>query len=229
MTQQYPYPPQPPIQPVQPPAKKHTVRNIVIAITVGGFLLIGGCAALVAIGADSASKDSTKQTVTESTTPATAPSTTAPDEPAATPEPTQTDDAPDVAKIGATEWFTYEDGIKVQVTRAKPYKIGSYAAGGKPGGQGVVITVTIKNGSKATFDSDLADVTLASGPNGDQAERVFDSATDGLGFTGSIAPGRSKTAKFAFAVPKAHLSQLQIEVTPSWEHEGSLFEGPARK
>ena len=31
----------------QPPKKRHTVRNVVIAVVVGGFLLIGGCTALI--------------------------------------------------------------------------------------------------------------------------------------------------------------------------------------
>lgn len=34
-------------QPPEPPKKKHTVRNVIIGITVGIFLVIGGCTALV--------------------------------------------------------------------------------------------------------------------------------------------------------------------------------------
>ena len=37
--------PQPQFQPAPP--KKHTVRNVVIGVVVGGFLLIGGCTALI--------------------------------------------------------------------------------------------------------------------------------------------------------------------------------------
>jgi hypothetical protein len=67
----------------------------------------------------------------------------------------------------------------------------------------------------------------ASGPNGDQAETVYDSDQNlAGGFEGSIPPGKKKTARYGFAVLKGHIgSTLQIEVTPAWDYEGSHFEG----
>jgi hypothetical protein len=138
-------------------------------------------------------------------------------------------DEPAVAKVGATEWFTYEDGLKVQVTKLARFKIGPYAAGGKPGGTGVIVTVTIRNGSKATFDAGDVTITVTSGPNGDAADTVYDS-DKGLsgGFQGSIPAGRVKTAKAGFAVPAAHMGQIQVEVQPSYEHNSSFFEGAVK-
>lgn len=210
----------------QPPKKSHTFRNVVLGILVGGFLLLGGCVALVAIGANGIDSE-VKAGTAQSSDPTTEP-TTEDTAPAAVDETTPPPVDPGVAKVGVSQWFTYEDGLKVQVTKVSRFTIGRYSAGGKPGDKGVEVTVTIKNGTGEVFDSELATVELASGPNGDQAESVFD-GDRGLsgGFTGSIPVGKSKTAKYGFAIPKGHKA-VEIEVAPSWEHNGSHFEGTVK-
>ena len=57
MSQQHP--PYQPYQPYQqPPVKKsHTTRNVIVGVVVGFFVMIGGCTAIVAAGADQASKN----------------------------------------------------------------------------------------------------------------------------------------------------------------------------
>lgn len=146
--------------------------------------------------------------------------------PPAVEETTPPADEPSIAKVGATQWFTYEDGLKVQVTKLTRKKIGPYASGGSPGGTAVVVTVTIRNGSGKAFDSSLVDVKVAHGPNGDQAEQVFDSGIEE--FSGTIPNGRVRTAQYEFAVPKAHYGQVQVEVAPSFDHNSSIFEGAAK-
>jgi hypothetical protein len=135
--------------------------------------------------------------------------------------------APEVAKIGQT--FTYEDGLKISVAGAKRFRIGQFAAGGKPGGTGVVLTVTITNGTGTAYDAALTTVNLAHGAEGEQAEQVFDSQAGlGAGFTGKVHPGRKLTAKFGFAVPAAGMSDLQVEVKPGFlDHDSALFTGRA--
>ena len=218
--------------PPEPPVKKrHTVRNIVIVVTAAFVVFAGGCAAVLANGLNEATREST---ATKAEAPATASSPSASQtsaaatEPPASAEPTATPTDEDrVAKVGATQWFEYSDGMKVQVTSLKRYRISQYAAGGKPGDVGVIVTVTLQNGSTNTFDTGLVDVKLASGPNGDQAESVFDTDQNlGGGFEGSILPGKKKTARYGFAIPKANASStLQIEIAPGWDYEGSHFEG----
>ncbi|NIK54311.1 DUF4352 domain-containing protein [Kribbella shirazensis] len=215
--------------PPRPGKKRHVVRNTMIVLSVGFVLLAGGCVAVLANGVNEAAKDST---ATKAEAPAVSSPATQPSEPASEPpasaEPSATPTEEDqVAKVGATQWFDYSDGMKVQVTSVKRFRISQYAAGGKPGDVGVVVTVTLQNGSSNTFDTGLVDVKLASGPNGDQAESVFDSEQNlGGGFEGSILPGKKKTAKYGFAIPKTHVnSTLQVEVAPGWDYEGSHFEG----
>lgn len=157
-----------------------------------------------------------------STVPTSAPTSTDTVTPAAE-ETTTTPDEPSVAKIGAAQWFTYEDGVKVQVTKAVRFKIGPYAAGGTPGGPGMVITVTIRNGSNATVSLDGATVKATYGANGDEAEAVYDQDY-GDGFSGTATPGKAKTAKFAFALPKGRQA-VDIEVAPGYEYNPTHFEG----
>lgn len=208
--------------------------NRTIAVVVAAVFVLGGC---------SAGQEAKKETAGASSTPAAVKSseptyvqcsdgqlrekcdTTAP----AVEETTPPAEDPAVAKVGATEWFTYEDGVKVQVTKVARFKIGQYASGGEPGGSAVMVTITIRNGSKKAADLSLTTVSLAYGANGDQADQVFDSEHSvGSGFEGSATPGKAKTAKFAFAVPKGR-QVLDIEVAPGFlDYESAHFEGAVK-
>lgn len=192
------------------------MNKIYAALAALAVLSTAGCGGASVATKQSSSPASTTVPV-DSTAPAVEESTTPPP------------DEPGIAKVGPTEWFTYEDGLKVQVTKLSRFKIASYAVGGKPGGTGVIVVVTIRNGSKATFDASGGQITVTSGPNGDAADTVYD--TDmGLngGFEGSIPPGRAKTVKVGFAVPTSHMGQIHVEVQPSYEHNSSFFDGAAK-
>ena len=133
-------------------------------------------------------------------------------------------DVPSVAKVGQS--FVYPDKLSVSVTSLRRFVISSTAAGGKPGEVGVVVAVTITNGSTTPFDASLTAVHLASGVDGDQADTVFDAAINLMGgFDGKVAPGRKGTARYGFAVPKAGLGDLQIEVKPGFARDSTLFAG----
>jgi hypothetical protein len=146
--------------------------------------------------------------------------------PPAVPEPEETE-APvaEIAKVGADEWFAYEDGIEVQVTKVEPYTLGEHAMEGNPGDPGVIVTVTIKNDTAAVFDASMAEVLVTYGPNGNATEREYDEA----GFEGSIPPGKSATAKYDFSVvPQKDQDELLIQVSPDWDHVPTFFEGAAK-
>ncbi len=58
---------------------------------------------------------------------------------------------------------------------------------------------------------------------------VFDSEHGlGSGFEGSVTPGRAKTAKYGFAVPKGRQA-LDVEVEPGFlDYESAHFEGSVK-
>jgi hypothetical protein len=123
-----------------------------------------------------------------------------------------------VAQVGPDEWFTWDDGVEAQVTKLEQASV-EYAA--LPGPH-VAATITVRNGSGATVDLILATANLYSGPNGVQAE------SDGLyGFEGSVPPGGTATAQYAWAVPAEHFGQLRVEFSPSFSHDPAFYEGSA--
>jgi hypothetical protein len=134
----------------------------------------------------------------------------------------------DVAKIG-TESFTYDDGLTVAVISATRFAKSDTAAGGQPGEVGVTLTVKVTNNSKKVVDLDSLTVGLKAGADGLEADSVFDSARGiGGGLAGSVAPGRSASGVYGFSVLPANLNTITVEVTPSFDHEPSLFEGSVK-
>jgi hypothetical protein len=125
------------------------------------------------------------------------------------------DPEPGVAKFGQT--VTFESGNKVQVSVRR-------VTGG------ILASVKITNGTKERLDPSWVTVDASYGKDGTQAECCLSSAYNGdnypdESFTGSLLPGRSKTATFSFAVPRSGLSDIVIEVSGS--EDVAIFEGKA--
>jgi hypothetical protein len=132
-----------------------------------------------------------------------------------------------------TEAVEYDDGVKVEVSKIEHGKIGQYASGGKPGGDKTMFTIRITNKSKEAFDPALAIPSVTYGEAGTNADTVFDvdddSADTSVGFQGKILPGKSMSATWAFAIPKAELGnvtlQLPVDVLGK---EPAIFTGSAK-
>jgi hypothetical protein len=142
-------------------------------------------------------------------------------EPESTPEP---EPEGTFTQVGPDEWFTYEDGLQVQVTKVTSVQLADFGTD-DPGGPGVEVTVTVKNGTGSAFDLNLASVGLHAGPNGDAMEQAY--GNHHWGFRGRIPPTKAATTQFDFAVPTEMQGELLIEVAPSWDHQASFFEGAA--
>jgi hypothetical protein len=142
-------------------------------------------------------------------------------EPEPTPEP-----EPDatIAQVGPDEWLTYEDGLRVQVTKVTSVQLADFGTD-DPGGPGVEVTVTVKNGTGSVFDLNRASVGLYAGPNRETMEPAY--GNDHWGFEGSIPPTEAATTQLDFAVPTEMQGELLIEVAPNWDHHASFFEGAA--
>lgn len=195
-------------------------KSAVAAATFAAATLLFGCG--------SPTTDNTTGTAPVTTQPTTAPPPTT--EPAPVVEETTEPPAEPVtneSKI-AGDWVTYESGLAVKVTRAKVFTPSDTSFGSKPGERGVAITLSIKNATAAVFDAASASVKLSYGPDGVEAEEVFDSAKGySGGFEGSISRGKTKTASVAFSVPTKYLKSLTIEVAPDWDSESAFFTGGA--
>jgi hypothetical protein len=152
----------------------------------------------------------------QSPTPVSAPA----EQKSATPSASQ----PQVAKVGAKE-LKYATGIAVAVSNLQRFTKSQYAPGGQPGDKAVKFTVKITNRSDQVFDLTLVQVVVKAGVNGTQADQIFDVQKGISSFQGSIAPGRSASQAFAFAVAPEDLGTINIEVTPTFDLGPAIFEG----
>ncbi|MFI1973803.1 DUF4352 domain-containing protein [Streptomyces wedmorensis] len=160
----------------------------------------------------------------------------APDEPGATaggetppgipPEPEPTEAEPAVLAFGATP--TYEDGVKVTVSKPAPYRPDAFAAGYEKGDTAVRVTITIVNGSGKAIDvtTALPDVRDAEGA---QASAVFDGSRATEMFRGKVLPGKRVKAGFAFALPAGADGEVRLELAPQLlVYEPTIWTGPVK-
>jgi hypothetical protein len=132
------------------------------------------------------------------------------------------------AQIGSTP-ITYPSGIAVSVTSATQYIPSSLAVGTATGHTGVVVSVTVDNGSTQPLDTSYLTVAMRTGSELTMAAQIFDAANGyDSGITGTIAPGDTATGQYAFDVPASDLSSLNLLVTPDLRSPSSaMFTGSA--
>lgn len=129
------------------------------------------------------------------------------------------------AKIGDK---VKQGDLTIEVTRTGSATASAYAAGAKKGDHLATFTVRITNSGSEKFDTALASVDVSYGNDGDSAEAVFDSgkAEAENTFAGTITKGKSRSADFAYAIPKKQMENVQIEVSPNFITEGTvIFQG----
>ncbi|GAA2804679.1 DUF4190 domain-containing protein [Streptomyces showdoensis] len=145
---------------------------------------------------------------------------------AAEPSADPSDKAPEALKFGET--FTYEDGIKVTVSKPRAHKPDEFAAGFTKGNKAFQVTVTIVNGSKEAVDITAA-LPNASDANGAAAEMVFDGSYATKPFEGKVLPGKQAKADFTFGVKPDAAGELQVEISPTvLDHDSAVWTGPTK-
>ncbi len=143
------------------------------------------------------------------------------------PDPSPAPEADDaLALFGPSHGFRFEDGLTVQVVSATRFRASTDAISSTPGAQGVLLIIRVKNDTSEIIDLTQLQVSVSAGANGNQAERIFDIDNNiGVGFETAVAPGRVAQARFGFAVAKADLPRITVEVQPSPDHGKVLFDG----
>lgn len=140
------------------------------------------------------------------------------EEPAAEPE--------EPLEFGATH--TYDDGVKVTVSKPAPYSPDAFASGHKAGNVAVQFTITIVNGGKKTLDVTTALPTLRDA-NGTDVEMVFDGSNGTKPFSGKVLAGKQARSTFAFSVPADAAKEVQLQIGPEvLTYEEGIWTGPAK-
>jgi hypothetical protein len=80
----------------------------------------------------------------------------------------------------------------------------------------------VQNGTDDVLNLDAVIVRLSFGPAGMQAEQAFDVEKGYEGLSGSLPPGGTGTARYAFA-GVADPSMMTVEVVPGWNHDPAFW------
>ena len=84
----------------------------------------------------------------------------------------------------------------------------------------------ITNGSSDAVDMSGTTVNVTTGADGTPAEQVFDDKAKSI--ETKVAPGRTVTGTYGYAVNKADRGLISVEVSPGFGYESSLFSGAIR-
>jgi hypothetical protein len=116
----------------------------------------------------------------------------------------------------------------VSVTAATQYIPSSLAVGTVVGHTGVVVSVTVDNGSTQPLDTSYLTVAMRTGPNLTMAADLRRRQRLRLRAYRQIAAGQSATGQYAFDLPASDLSSLNLLVTPDLRSPSSaMFTGSA--
>lgn len=119
------------------------------------------------------------------------------------------------------------DGLTVTVSKPTKFTPHQYAIGHEAGHQAVKWRIKVHNGTDEAFQGVLMTVNAKSGNDGDSCEQIFDGDL-GSGISGSVSPGSSGAAEFAFDIPKNQLNKVDLEVQPNFLDDSRHWVGPVK-
>jgi hypothetical protein len=112
--------------------------------------------------------------------------------------------------VGVGEPAELAPGLIASVTHVAPTTLTAEAPG-ETSGPGVFVTVTVRNNTDAPIDLNGLAVNVHYG-NRIPATPV---RTRSAAPQGSLAPGRSTSARYAFRVPKDHVASIRVDIQQS--------------
>ncbi|RKN08683.1 DUF4352 domain-containing protein [Streptomyces radicis] len=113
--------------------------------------------------------------------------------------------------FAAGETAVFDNGVEYTVSAAEPYSPSEWAVGHTEGNEPQVVSLTVTNNGAETYDTSFILTTARIGEDGVEAELIIDDPV-GLGPGGSVAPGQSATADYAFDIPAGEPSfSLTVE------------------
>ncbi|RAJ70581.1 hypothetical protein K377_07920 [Streptomyces sp. PsTaAH-137] len=129
-----------------------------------------------------------------------------------------------------TDWGDtkkWDGGLEVTVSQPVKFTPSAYSIGHESGNQGVKWRIKVHNGTDEAFQGALMTVYVKAGSDGHTCEQIFDGNL-GAGITGSVSPGASGSAEFAFDVPRGQLSKVDLEVQPDFLGDGKHWVGEVK-
>lgn len=147
----------------------------------------------------------------------------------AAPAPALTTPAPATtpAAVALGQSQSWADNVTAAVSAPKAHQPTTYSTSRSGAARHILVTVTITNGSTASFPVNAWQVNATA--DGAALEKVFDHVDGVVSSTppnSTVLPGRSVTFPVLWAVPTSAPAELQIEVQPAYM-SGGLAGRPA--
>jgi len=118
----------------------------------------------------------------------------------------------------------YSDGVTLKITQVTFAAESAKGPGSFPGREYARITLSLKNGSDEPIDLATAVPTLLDG-SGAALPKVYAAEAEVVDFSGILAPGKTATAVYAFAVPSDARSNVTLVVDFDPVHTSAVFRG----
>ena len=197
---------------------------------------LSGCGgsgqALASTPGGSASSSTSSPAPTETPETETTPTTVAP------PLPQSVKSVPKVKRVGQpntpsvsapaakfTGAVKYPDGVSLVITKAEKGIETGHGPGVMAGREYVRFTVKLTNGSAKAVNLDQVVVTTTYGTTKQLAAPVYTESAGTYDFTGSVKPGATATALYAFAVPTKQLNRVAMVVDFDGLHTSATYTG----
>lgn len=128
-----------------------------------------------------------------------------------------------VAKFNAP--VTYSDGVTLTITKAEKGIETGHGPGVMAGREYVRFTVRLTNGSAKAVNLNQVVVTTTYGASKQLAAPVYTESAGTYDFAGTVKPGASTTALYAFAVPTKQLTRVTMVVDFDGLHTSATYSG----
>lgn len=193
---------------------------------------LSGCGNSGQASAATAGASSTSSTPTETPETETTPTTVAPPLPQPVTsvakvkragQPTSPSVSAPGAKFNAP--VSYPDGVTLKITKAEKGVETGHGPGVMAGRQYVRFTVKLTNGSAKAINLNAVVVTTTYGASHQLAAPVYTQTAGTADFFGTLEPGASTSAKYAFAVPVKDLGRVAMVVDFDGLHTSATYSG----
>ena len=120
---------------------------------------------------------------------------------------------------------SYPDGVQLVITKAEKGTETGHGPGVMAGREYVRFTVKLTNGSSKAVNLNEVVVTTFYGPTKQLAAPVYTESAGTFDFSGTVKPGASTTALYAFAVPTKQLGRVTMVVDFDGLHTSATYTG----
>jgi hypothetical protein len=122
----------------------------------------------------------------------------------------------------------YPDGVRLVVSRAAKGIEQGHGPGVHDGREYVRFEIRLTNGTSTRLDLNQVVVTTFYGPTRQLAPPVYTEGTGARDFSGTVAPGASTDAVYAFAVPTSELKDVTMVVDFDGPHVSAVYHGAVK-